>query len=137
MPSLTDLNNNGFPTNPNHQRETVTPEIAAAALYAAGFRGNDWTRLLAHTWGESGFDTAAIGDTTLLPKDGPSLGLWQLNITAHWARAMQYNAQYGPGWWKQPYYNALMAHELWSGSGESPWVSSNAAANQHQDSGED
>jgi hypothetical protein len=131
MPSLSDLNNAGFPTNPNHQPSHVSPEQAAGALYAAGFRGDDWVKILAHTWGESGFDASAIGDTQLLPSEGPSLGLWQLNASAHFARMVQYNAQYGVGWWKQPYYNALMAKELWSSQGEGAWAGSQASANQH------
>lgn len=55
------------------------PELAAAAAYNAGFRGQSLGVAIAVAGGESSYNPGAVGDRTLQnEKWGPSVGMWQV-----------------------------------------------------------
>ena len=51
-----------------------------ALAESAGFMGNDAVTAAGIALAESSGDPLAIGDQSLAPDKGPSLGLWQLNV---------------------------------------------------------
>jgi len=46
----------------------------------AGFTGSDLVMAVAIALAESSGNTNAVGDQTLAPTNGPSIGLWQINV---------------------------------------------------------
>lgn len=58
----------------------LTPAQIAGYASAAGFSGDDLTTAIAVALAESGGDTSVQGDQSLAPTNGPSIGLWQINI---------------------------------------------------------
>jgi hypothetical protein len=48
--------------------------------YNAGFRGVDLVTAVAIAYAESSGNPNAVGDQSLAPERGPSIGLWQINI---------------------------------------------------------
>jgi hypothetical protein len=59
--------------------QDAASSIAQVAA-AAGFSGPDLATAVAIALAESGGNPNAVGDRTLAPNRGPSIGLWQINI---------------------------------------------------------
>jgi hypothetical protein len=59
--------------------QSVAAQIQQYAANA-GFSGPDLATAVAIAIAESGGDPNAVGDRTLAPNRGPSIGLWQINI---------------------------------------------------------
>jgi len=60
-------------------RKVVMGDVAQAAQ-KAGFSGEDLLIAVSIAYAESRGDPNAVGDQTLAPERGPSIGLWQINI---------------------------------------------------------
>lgn len=93
-------------------------QIASYAA-AAGFAGNDLTTAVAVALAESNGNPAAVGDQNLAPSNGPSIGLWQINIGAH--------PEYANVDLTDPQTNANAAYTIYldAGSAFSPWSAFN------------
>lgn len=97
-----------------------SPEQVAEVAWRAGFRGDALTIMVAITGAESGYDTEAVGDTTLTNATwGPSIGLAQIRSL---------NAERGTGSDRDqdanldPYHNLVAAfHISGGGSNFHPW----------------
>lgn len=95
-------------------------DLSAAQIsqYAAsaGFQGNDLATAVAIAMAESSGNPGAIGDSTLAPTNGPSYGLWQINIGS------KANPQYASQNLFDPQTNANAAYALYSAAGGfGPW----------------
>jgi hypothetical protein len=79
----------------------------------AGFSGPDLQVAVAVALAESGGDPNAVGDQTLAPSNGPSIGLWQINTgsKAH-PDAAALNLT-------DPQTNANYAYQIYSKAGQS------------------
>jgi hypothetical protein len=62
---------------------TLSAEQIAVYAAAAGWTGPDLDVAVAIALAESSGNPAAVGDQNLAPTNGPSIGLWQINIGAH------------------------------------------------------
>lgn len=91
----------------------------------AGFNSSDAQTAAAIALAESSGNPDAIGDTSLAPSNGPSIGLWQINIGS------SANPQYANSNLKDPGINAAAAFEVFqSAGGFSPWSTYNNGAYQ-------
>lgn len=96
----------------------LAPADIASLAAAAGFQGNDLTTAIAVALGESGGNTGPPdGDQSLAPGNGPSKGLWQINIGR--------NAHPEMASWNlyDPPTNAAAAFQIYTAGGGSfrPW----------------
>jgi hypothetical protein len=94
----------------------LSPAQIADVAARAGFTGNDLATAVAIALAESGGDPNAIGDKSLAPTNGPSYGLWQINVGS---RA---NPQYAGANLLDPQTNANIAHEMYSQKGFIHWT---------------
>jgi len=81
----------------------------------AGFTDSDAQVAAAIALAESGGNPAAVGDQNLAPSNGPSIGLWQINIGA---RA---NPQYASQNLYDPQSNAAAAYAIYQAQGFGAW----------------
>ena len=90
-------------------------QSAAAQIqrYAAnaGFSGPDLATAVAIALAESGGNPAVVGDRTLAPTRGPSIGLWQINIGS------KANPQFANWNLTDPQVNANAAFAIYSAIG--------------------
>jgi hypothetical protein len=82
----------------------------------AGFQGNDLATAVAIVLAESGGNPSIIGDQTLAPTRGPSIGLWQINIGS------AANPQYANVNLQDPETNANAAFDIYSRRGFRDWT---------------
>lgn len=84
---------------------------------AAGFSGEDLAIAVAIAYAESGGNPNAVGDQALAPSNGPSIGLWQINI------GTRANPGYASWNLTDPLTNAQVAYTLYQQGGGSfrPW----------------
>jgi Lysozyme like domain len=78
---------------------------------AAGFTGSDLDTAVAVALAESGGNPSIIGDRTLAPTRGPSIGLWQINIGS------KANPQFASSNLADPQTNANAAFAIYSAIG--------------------
>jgi len=94
----------------------------AAVAANAGFEGTDLIIAVAIALAESGGKANAIGDKGLAPTNGPSYGLWQINVgtKAH----PEYASMAQSGDLFDPQNNANAAFDIYTKAGESfrPWA---------------
>jgi Lysozyme like domain len=88
-------------------------QIAQYAMNA-GWTQPDLTTAVAIALAESGGNPSAIGDQNLAPSNGPSYGLWQINVGA--------NPEFAGDNLTDPQTNANDAYQLYEASGFSPWT---------------
>jgi hypothetical protein len=83
-------------------------------VYAAnaGFTGNDLNTATAIALAESSGNPIAVGDVTLAPTKGPSIGLWQINIGSK-----AHGSQYTQAELFDPQTNADAAYAIYEASG--------------------
>jgi hypothetical protein len=96
----------------------------------AGFTGDDLAIAVAIAYAESGGNANAVGDTSLAPERGPSIGLWQINIGS---RA---HPEYADVPLTDPQTNANAAFAVYQQAGSSfrPWSTfTNGAYQAHLD----
>jgi len=93
----------------------LTAAQIAQVAANAGFAGADLATAVAIALAESGGDPSVIGDKTLAPSNGPSYGLWQINIGS------SANPQYAGENLLDPQTNANIAFEMYSAKGFRPW----------------
>jgi Lysozyme like domain len=93
-------------------------QIAQYAINA-GWTQPDLTTAVAIALAESSGNPSAVGDQNLAPSNGPSYGLWQINVGAH--------PEYAGDNLFDPQTNANDAYELYEASGFSPWASYNSS----------
>ena len=95
----------------------VTGDVAKVAQQA-GFSGEDLITAVAIAYAESGGNPNAVGDQTLAPERGPSIGLWQINI------GNKAHPEYENVNLTDPQTNANAAFEVYSSAGSSfrPWA---------------
>lgn len=80
----------------------------------AGFSGKDLITAVAVALAESNGNAMAVGDTNLAPSNGPSYGLWQINIAKH--------AEFQGENLFDPQTNANGAYSIWQQAGGwGPW----------------
>lgn len=101
-------------------------DLAAAAAYNAGFRGDALVTAVAISKGESGYNPGAVGDESLVnSKWGPSHGLWQvrtLNNPENYGDYRGDNQRVGDGRLFNPNTNAQAAFAISNnGVDFSPW----------------
>jgi hypothetical protein len=92
----------------------LAPADIASLAAAAGFQGNDLTTAIAVALAESGGNTGPPdGDQGLAPGNGPSKGLWQINVGQHAHPEM--------GSWNlyDPPTNAAAAFQIYTAGGGS------------------
>jgi hypothetical protein len=94
----------------------LSPAQIAQYAAAAGFSGVDLATAVAIALAESGGDPSVIGDKSLAPTNGPSYGLWQINIGS---RA---NPQYAGANLLDPQTNAAIAYQMYLAHGFTPWT---------------
>jgi hypothetical protein len=96
----------------------VTVDIGSILALAAnaGFQGNDLATAVAIALAESGGNPSIIGDQTLAPTRGPSIGLWQINI------GVAANPQYANVNLQDPETNANAAFDIYSRRGFRDWT---------------
>jgi hypothetical protein len=105
----------GDPTTVVHGAGISAASIAAFAL-AAGFTDGDLSIAVAIALAESGGDPNAKGDQALAPANGPSYGLWQINIGS------KAHPEYASKNLFDPATNAGAAFAIYSAaSGFHPW----------------
>lgn len=99
----------------------TTNKVTSISGYArtAGFAGGDLIIAVAIALAESSGDPNAIGDKTLAPDNGPSYGLWQINMgqKAHAAEFAGQNLF-------DPQVNANAAFQIYKNAGMTfrPWA---------------
>jgi hypothetical protein len=95
----------------------VTGDVAKVAQQA-GFSGQDLVTAVAIAYAESGGNPNAVGDQSLAPERGPSIGLWQINIGS------KAHPQYASDNLTDPQTNANRAFEVYQEAGGSfrPWA---------------
>ena len=82
----------------------------------AGFTGSDIATAAAIALAESSGNPSAVGDTALAPANGPSYGLWQINIGSN------ANPQYANLPLTDPQTNANVAFAMFAAAGGfGPW----------------
>jgi hypothetical protein len=95
---------------------TLSYAQLVAFAQSAGFSATDAQTAAAIALAESGGNSSAIGDESLAPSDGPSYGLWQINVGS------KANPQYAGQNLTDPQTNANIAFALWqSAGGFTPW----------------
>lgn len=94
----------------------LSPSQIAQYAASAGFTGNDLATAVAIAIAESGGDSSVIGDKALAPTNGPSYGLWQINIGS------KANPQYAGVNLLDPQTNANAAHDIYSRFGFNHWT---------------
>lgn len=82
----------------------------------AGFTGNDLATAVAIALAESGGNPNIIGDQSLAPSNGPSYGLWQINIGS------KANPQFAGQNLLDPQTNANAAYSIYSRFGFGRWT---------------
>jgi hypothetical protein len=89
---------------------------------SAGFSDGDDVVAAAIALAESSGNPAAVGDQSLAPSNGPSYGLWQINVGA--------NPQFANDNLTDPQTNANDAYELYQAAGNSfsPWTTYTSGA---------
>src|SRR6266404_5020546 len=94
----------------------TTGDVALVARQA-GFSGTDLLTAVAIACAESSGNPNAVGDQTLAPDRGPSIGLWQINI------GNKAHPEYADVDLTDPQTNANAAFEVYSSAGNSfrPW----------------
>lgn len=94
------------------------------ATYAsnAGFSGDDLSTAVAIALAESGGKTSVKGDLSLAPDNGPSIGLWQINIGS------KAHPEYAGLDLTDPQNNANAAFSIYSVSGFNAWTTYNSGA---------
>lgn len=87
----------------------------------AGFSGTDLATAVAIALAESSGKPTAVGDESLAPTRGPSIGLWQINIGTH------AHLEYDRSALMDPAYNAQAAYAVYEAAGYSfnPWSTFN------------
>jgi len=115
-----------FPTQGSVGGETggspggpVTGDVVAAAAYAAGFRGDDLTTMVAVAKGESGWNASSYNGKG---RDN-SYGLWQINMIGSMGPARR--ASFGIGSNEElfdPYVNARAAMQIFKSQGWKAWT---------------
>lgn len=90
-------------------------DIASFAA-GAGFQGPDLITAVAIALAESSGNPNAIGDQSLAPANGPSIGLWQINIGS------QAHPELAGANLQDPATNAAAAYGIYSASGFRPWT---------------
>jgi hypothetical protein len=105
-----------FPLVATGEAMILSPSQIAQYAAAAGFSGADLATGVAIAIAESGGDPSVIGDKTLAPTNGPSYGLWQINVGS------KANPQYAGANLLDPQTNANAAHDLYSRKGFLPWT---------------
>jgi hypothetical protein len=100
----------------------ATSGSVADVARQAGFTGTDLLVAVAIAYAESGGNSDAVGDTTLAPKRGPSIGLWQIDIGIH--------PEYTKEQMVDPLNNARAAYQLYIRAGNSfaPWTTYKSGA---------
>lgn len=75
-----------------------------------------WPDVIALVMCESEGDRLAVGDLDLMPRDGPSHGLGQINTRAHPLYTMMFDLF-------DPWQNLTAMHLIWKDAGDrfSPW----------------
>jgi hypothetical protein len=98
----------------------VTGDVAKVAQQA-GFEGEDLVTAVAIAYAESGGNPNAVGDQTLAPERGPSIGLWQINI------GNKAHPEYASANLTDPQTNADAAFDVYQSAGNSfrPWSTFN------------
>jgi len=101
-------------------------DLAAAAAYNAGFRGDALVTATAIARGESSYNPSAVGDTSLTNSTwGPSHGLWQirtLNNPENYGNYRGDNLRVGDGRLFNPNTNAEAAYAVSNnGTDFGPW----------------
>ncbi len=95
----------------------LSAQDIAGYAQTAGFSGSDLTMAVAIAIAESSGNPRAVGDKTLAPTNGPSIGLWQINTgtKAHPELAGQDL--------NDPQTNANAAYNIYKAAGYSfnPW----------------
>src|SRR6266576_1851851 len=95
----------------------ITTGDVALVAKQAGFSGTDLLTAIAIAYAESSGNPNAVGDQTLAPDRGPSIGLWQINIgnNAH--------PEYAEVDLTNPAINAQAAFAVYQQAGKSfrPW----------------
>jgi lysozyme-like protein len=101
---------------------------AQIAQYAsnAGWSGSDLVTAVAIALAESAGNPNAIGDTSLAPTNGPSYGLWQVNVGS------KANPQYAHDNLFDPQTNANDAYEIYQNHGNSFSAWSTYGGGQYQ-----
>jgi len=99
---------------------SMSQKLSNIAQYArnAGFSGADLVTAVAIALAESGGDPKAFGDRELAPDDGPSIGLWQINV------GTKAHPEYTGANLTDPQTNANVAFTIYSRAGNSfrPWA---------------
>lgn len=128
-PSIPDIDCEGAGSDPIPLDGLSGPDLAAAAAYNAGFRGQDLVTMVAIAGAESGYNPNAVN-----PKDartdkrgvewGPSVGMWQVRTLPdpeNWSgldRQRDINTQLGPS---NISNNANIAKRIHARSGFNEW----------------
>jgi Lysozyme like domain len=89
------------------------------ATYASNAGFPDVVTAVAIALAESGGDPSAVGDKTLAPTNGPSIGLWQINIGS------KANPQYANANLTDPQTNANAAYAIYVQQGFQAWSTFN------------
>lgn len=97
----------------------VSGDVVASAAYAAGFRGDDLTTMVAIAKGESGWNTSAYNGKN---KDN-SYGLWQINMIGSMgpARRQAFGISSNEELF-DPYVNARAAMQIFKSQGWKAWT---------------
>ncbi len=99
---------------------SMSQKVGNIAQYArnAGFSGADLVTAVAIALAESGGDWTIEGDRELAPDNGPSIGLWQINV------GTKAHPEYAGANLTDPQTNANAAFTIYSRAGNSfrPWA---------------
>jgi len=88
----------------------------------AGFTGDDLPTAIAIALAESNGDPSAVGDRSLAPLKGPSVGLWQIDI------GQQEHPEVTEEQMLDPAQNAAKAFEIWQIQGFNAWTTYKSGA---------
>lgn len=93
----------------------LTEDEVRAAIIEAGWPADQVDRALCIAFHESGYNAWAVGDRDLVPDNGPSYGLFQINVHAH--------PDFDLDQWYDPLYNAAYALKVytWADDSFEPW----------------
>lgn len=114
-----------FPADdPSGNFNAIPTSSVAQVAAAAGFNGQDLLTAVAIAYAESGGNPNAVGDQNLAPSNGPSIGLWQINI------GQRAHPQWASLNLRDPQINANKAFELYVNAGQqfTDWSTYNSGA---------